>query len=113
VNGEAIYRTRPWKVFGEGPTDIPEGAFTDTKRSSFVAGDYRFTCREDSIYVIAMTWPGETAVIGSLAGEPVSQVTAVNGGRELSFDVTDEGLVIHLDCAPTERPYVIRIQLGI
>ena len=25
TNGEAIYGTRPWKVFGEGPTQTPEG----------------------------------------------------------------------------------------
>ena len=30
VNGEAIYGTRPWRVYGEGPTEVPEGAFTDT-----------------------------------------------------------------------------------
>jgi len=38
VNGEAIYATRPWKVFGEGPTEVPEGHFTDTKGHTFTAG---------------------------------------------------------------------------
>ena len=37
VNGEAIYGTRPWRVFGEGPTEVAEGAFTDTKRAGFTA----------------------------------------------------------------------------
>ncbi len=32
VNGEAIYATRPWKTFGEGPTEVVEGSFSDTKR---------------------------------------------------------------------------------
>jgi len=43
INGEAIYGTRPWKVFGEGPTDVPEGHFTDTTRKPFTAADIRFT----------------------------------------------------------------------
>ena len=33
-NGEAIYGTRPWNVYGEGPTEVPEGSFTDTKRQA-------------------------------------------------------------------------------
>lgn len=32
VNGEANSGTRPWKVFGEGPTDVVGGSFNDTKR---------------------------------------------------------------------------------
>ncbi len=29
INGAAIYGTRPWRTFGEGPTEIPAGGFTD------------------------------------------------------------------------------------
>ena len=35
INGEAIYGTRPWKIYGEGPTQVVEGQFTDTKRTVF------------------------------------------------------------------------------
>ena len=35
VNGEAIYGTRPWTQFGEGPTRVVEGPFGDTKRDAF------------------------------------------------------------------------------
>lgn len=31
VNGEAIYGTRPWHVYGEGPTTQPEGDFANHK----------------------------------------------------------------------------------
>ncbi len=43
VNGEAIYGTRPWKVYGEGPTEVVGGSFNDTKREAFSAQDIRFT----------------------------------------------------------------------
>jgi alpha-L-fucosidase len=46
INSEAIYGTRPWRVYGEGPTEIPEGAFTNTKRSEFSSEDIRFTGKE-------------------------------------------------------------------
>ena len=43
VNGEAIYGTRPWTQFGEGPTRVVEGPFADTKRKPFTSQDVRFT----------------------------------------------------------------------
>jgi alpha-L-fucosidase len=30
VNGEAIYGTRPWRTYGEGPTKVTAGSFHDT-----------------------------------------------------------------------------------
>jgi alpha-L-fucosidase len=66
VNGEAIYGTRPWKTFGEGPTEVAEGAFTDTKRAAFTGEDVRFTAKGDALYAILLGWPGERTVIRSL-----------------------------------------------
>src|SRR5438270_3327788 len=36
-NGEAIYGTRPWTVFGEGPTKVQGGAFHDTETGGYWA----------------------------------------------------------------------------
>ncbi len=47
VNGEAVYGTRPWRIYGEGPTEVIEGSFVDTKRASFTAADIRFTTRDE------------------------------------------------------------------
>ena len=30
VNGDAIYGTRPWRIYGEGPTKVAAGSFHDT-----------------------------------------------------------------------------------
>jgi alpha-L-fucosidase len=57
VNGEAIYGTRPWKVFGEGPTEVVEGTFNDVKRSAFTAKDIRFTQKGRNLYAIALGGP--------------------------------------------------------
>lgn len=57
VNGEAIYNTRYWKVFGEGPTVVPEGHFTDTYDKNFTSEDIRFTCRGNYIYATVLHWP--------------------------------------------------------
>jgi len=57
VNGEAIYRTRPWKIFGEGPTQIAGGGFTDIRRRPFTSADFRFTRGDSALYAIALEWP--------------------------------------------------------
>jgi len=68
VNGEAIYGTRPWRVYGEGPTEVVGGSFADTKRPPFTGQDIRFTARGDTLYATVLAWPESgTATITSLA----------------------------------------------
>ena len=57
VNGEAIYNTKPWKIFGEGPTVVPEGSFMDTYNKEFTSEDFRFTCKGNYIYAAVLKWP--------------------------------------------------------
>jgi len=67
TNGEAIYGTRPWKVFGEGPTPVVGGSFNDTKRAAFTPRDIRFTAKGGALYAIVMAWPEGEISIASLA----------------------------------------------
>ena len=68
TNGEAVYGTRPWSVFGEGPTPVVDGSFNDTKRAAFTGEDIRFTARGDTLYAIALAWPASgRLVVRSLA----------------------------------------------
>lgn len=67
TNGEAIYGTRPWKVFGEGPTDVSEGSFKDTDRVRFTEEDIRFTQKDGDLFAIILAEPSATVRILSLA----------------------------------------------
>ena len=63
LNGEAIYATRPWMVFGEGPV-VNQSARAN--RSAYTASNIRFTRSKDGkmIYAILLGWPGaETNVL--------------------------------------------------
>ncbi len=69
TNGEAIYATRPWKVFGEGPHKIKGGAFAGDSTGVLDARDIRFTENKkgDVIYAVVLGWPeGEKFTIKSL-----------------------------------------------
>ena len=68
VNGEAIYASRPWKVFGEGPTEVASGSFSDAKKREFTSQDIRFTTRGEILYATFLAWPDDgSVVISSLA----------------------------------------------
>jgi alpha-L-fucosidase len=119
TNGEAIYGTRPWTSFGEGPTQPVSGSFHDTDVIDYTASDFRFTTKGNTLYAIEMAWPtrGE-AVIEALAGDhaaapTVSDVTLVATGAKLTFTQKPDGLHIQVPAeAPGKYAYVYRIQFA-
>jgi alpha-L-fucosidase len=54
VNGEAVYATRPWAAYGEGPTKAADGQFTDGAAPAYLPEDLRFTTRGEHLYVTAL-----------------------------------------------------------
>jgi alpha-L-fucosidase len=119
VNGEAIYGTRPWTTFGEGPTEVREGAFTDTKRRSFTSQDIRFTASDTALYAICLGWPEEAWTIRSLGAAsergsaPVVDVALLGGREKLAWRQSQDGLVVK---PPAEQPcpyaYALKITFG-
>mgnify|MGYP001473400202 FL=1 len=102
-NGEAIYGTKPWTVYGEGPTRIVTGTFNDTKRSAFTGSDIRFTSRGDVLYAIVLGKPdGRRVSIRSLAGDnrlypgEIGSVALLGSERELQWTRTPDALEIEL-----------------
>ena len=81
VNGEAIYASRPWTVYGEGPTRIADGQFTDGAAPTYQPEDLRFTTREEHLYVIA------------LGGARDGRVEVRSLGRDLTLYSKDIGTV--------------------
>ena len=57
VNGEAIYGTTPWKIYGEGPTQVKPGNFQDSGIKSYTEEDFRFTAKGNAFYAIGLTCP--------------------------------------------------------
>lgn len=54
VNGEAIYETKVWRKYGEGPTKIVEGQFSDGIKKNFTSEDFRFTTSGGKLYAVAL-----------------------------------------------------------
>jgi alpha-L-fucosidase len=68
TNGEAIYETRPWKVYGEGPNSIKAGSFQGGSVSKLGEKDIRFTRNKANnvIYALMLGWPTESFSVQSL-----------------------------------------------
>lgn len=115
TNGEAIYGTRPWRIYGEGPTKVTAGTFHDTDTAKYTAEDFRFTTKGDVLYVIGLAWPRNAeVVIHSLAptagSERVQSVTLLNSGAKVEFSQQADGLHARLPGqAPAKYAYVLRL----
>jgi alpha-L-fucosidase len=115
VNGEAVYGTRPWRIYGEGPTKVAAGSFHDTDTTHYTAEDFRFTTKGNVLYAIGLAWPtnGE-AVIHSLAvtagAEPVQSVALLGSDAKISFDQRSDGLHVQLP-AQTQAKYAYAVRL--
>jgi alpha-L-fucosidase len=107
VNGEAIYSTRPWAVYGEGATTTEAGHFKED--FAFSASDVRFTQSKDgrTLYAVALGWPADgTLVIRSLASSvagdtnKVERVELLGHKGPLVFEQTADGLKVTLPGPP-------------
>ncbi len=81
VNGAAIYATRPWKIYGEGPSTIAQEkapfdrtGVKDVGSKPFTAEDIRFTQSKDgkTLYAITLSVPTSPLRIKSLAGSTIA-----------------------------------------
>jgi alpha-L-fucosidase len=116
VNGEAIYGTRPWKIYGEGPTKVAAGSFHDTDTAGYTAEDFRFTTKGKTLFAIELGWPstGEAMIrsLGTTAisGHKIESVVLLGSDAKLAFQQQPGELRIQLPTqAPGKYAYAFRI----
>lgn len=110
VNGEAIYGTRPWTIYGEGPTEVSAGMQNEGGQRPWTAQDIRFTTKGDTLYVIPLDWPSEqTLAVRSLTPDRrrIDRIDRLGGGQ-LVFTQTAAGLTLSLPVRTGDLPPVLR-----
>jgi alpha-L-fucosidase len=122
VNGEAIFGTRPWKVYGEGPTEVKSGEFVETKTADLTADDIRFTKRWKTVYAIACGWPeGKTEfVIKSmntndklLAKGEIANISLLGSDETINWTHDGAGLTLKVPVRkPGDYAFVYKILLN-
>jgi alpha-L-fucosidase len=114
VNSEAIHGTRPWKVYGEGPTVVAGGKFKED--FPFTAEDVRFTTKGDTLYAIALGVPLKQMQIKSLgkdakyAGKPIAGVQLLGSGEKVQWSQQPDALVVECPAKmPCDHAIVLKV----
>jgi len=115
VNGEAIFDTRPWRVFGEGPSSVSGGHFKED--FGFTAADVRFTRSKDgrAVYAIALGVPDQDVTITSLAktDKPIKSVRLLGSKATLDWKQGTDGLAIKPPAAwPCRHAVAFKVDLA-
>ena len=119
LNGEAIYGTRPWKVFGEGPTQVVEGTMMERKRRDFTAQDVRYTTKGGTLFATLLGWPGDGAVVtlasvkAAVIPSRIKRVSLLGHTGELAWHPSDAGLKATLPArAPGPHAHTLKIEFS-
>src|SRR5262249_44431205 len=117
MNSEGIVGSRPWKVYGEGPSTVeaPEagqfGGARDVRSKPYTIEDIRFTIKGHELYAYLLApRPAAQAVIKSLTtnsphtgGQKVTNVMILGGGK-LEWSQGGQGLSVKLpESLPTSE----------
>lgn len=103
VGGEAIFGSRPWRVFGEGPTRQQAGMHGEGQARPWTAEDIRYTTRGATLYAFVLDWPADNRVVLREPARGPGRIERVSllGGGPIPFSVTPAGLEVTL---PATRP---------
>ncbi|HVN04750.1 MAG TPA: alpha-L-fucosidase [Bryobacteraceae bacterium] len=95
VNSEGIYGTRPWKVFGDGPSTQlkADAAFNENARKDLTAADIRYTTKGGTLYAFVMRWPDEMAILPSVT-ERVENVEMLGYRGSMHWAQNPSGLKV-------------------
>ena len=96
VCGEAIYSTRPWTAFGEGPS-----VTNKSKKVVYTSEDIRFTRNKAKtvLYAILLEWPNGDITIKSLNSSSINKgniksISLVGSKEKLKWSQDANGLTI-------------------
>ncbi|MGA7831794.1 MAG: alpha-L-fucosidase, partial [Terracidiphilus sp.] len=118
-NGEAIYGTEPWTIYGEGPTEVKTGFATDQEMKPYSTADFRFTQKGGNLYVISLACPQDgTASVhtlglaGEVKGQQIAQVELLGSNQKVEWLQTTGALNLKLpQDAACKYGFALRVKL--
>jgi alpha-L-fucosidase len=101
ANGEAIYGTRPFITYGEGPKRLKGSGHFVAMSKPYDQENIRYTTKGNTIYAIQMGWAGsqKEVLLKTFAKDirnktEVTNVSVVDSSETIKWEITDEGLLV-------------------
>jgi alpha-L-fucosidase len=114
VNGEAIYGTRPWVAYGEGPTGEGGGKFSE-QDVKYQEGDLRFTRKGNALYIISMVPLTKPLVVKNLSQKlhalKVLETSLLGSPEKINWKQDDSGLTLDPPQKKGSIPVVYKVLL--
>ncbi|MDE3742141.1 alpha-L-fucosidase [Maribacter polysaccharolyticus] len=100
INGEGIYGSRPWKIFGEGPLEVKDGRQGENHKD-YTQEDIRFTIKDGVLYAFVLAIPTQDIVIttlakGGLLDSGISAIELMGSDKKVKWKRTNDALTIKL-----------------
>lgn len=113
ICGDGIFGSRPFRVFGEGPSRVLIDQFREDQ-VDWTVQDFRFTQRGDVVYAFLMHWPTDGSVlIRSLTSADNARTVRLLGHGDVGWEQSTHGLRVQLpETGPAEQPNCLAIQLA-
>ena len=119
VNSEAIKGSRPWVIYGEGPSTEPRSVGSyELSKLQFDHRDVRFTTKGDTLYAIVLGWPPDRKILirslrrGSehYRGE-IGKIELLGSNVPLQWTRTNDGVeIVTPAVAPSRHAASFRIR---
>ncbi|QZT37564.1 alpha-L-fucosidase [Halosquirtibacter xylanolyticus] len=120
INGEAIYSTRPWKIYGEGPTNAQEGHYKEFTKNDkgYLSEDIRFTTHDKNLYAIAMDVDEKGDYLIKSLGKSneyldgkIKKISLLGYNGKVKWKQTSSGLRIHTKEVPNSYALAFKITI--
>jgi alpha-L-fucosidase len=123
VNGEGIFGTRPWKIYGEGPARGGGGMFNEN-RVRYGAQDIRFTTKGSVLYAFFLGWPedGKLAIASlgtgtadkpALLDQKIASLHLLGSKEKIAWSQDSDALYVTLPATkPCDDVFGLKLALG-
>jgi alpha-L-fucosidase len=98
TNGEAVYGSKYYDIYGEGPTETATGHLSESKNKGFTQNDIRFTTNNDALFLSVLKTPTKDIHVRYLTDSKIKikSIELLGSDAKIEFKQSAKGTTITL-----------------